>query len=265
MAGAQTSERALSLRRADGGAVPILEIAPDNAACPPLLVLSHGFGGSNIGLAWLARAAAYNGFRTIAIEHRESGRAQLRAVLRSKDRRRALTEAVEDAAANAARMRDLDAIWVWATKDCRPPFAVLAGHSMGAQLTMLEAGAKTRLGVTGKDRFDAYIALSPQGEGARFPHRAWAGISKPVLMVTGTHDNGLDGDWKTRVTAFEGLPPGHKVLAVIDGGTHMDMGGRGRPRVQRNVSAIVLAFLGRLGKPSVQDMPVLKGVHYRMK
>ncbi|MDQ2090459.1 alpha/beta hydrolase family protein [Marimonas arenosa] len=253
------------MTRADGVRVPIMEFIPDATDCPPLLVLSHGFGGSEQGLTWLAHAAVNAGFHTITMGHRESGRSQLRTVLRSADRRAALAAAVEDRAANAARLRDLDAVWSHATRDCRPGFAALAGHSMGAQLTMIEAGAENAIGVRGKDRFDAYVALSPQGVGRRFPRGAWAGIGRPVLMVTGTRDAGLEGDWRHRLGAFDGLPPGDKWLAVLDGGTHMDIGGRGRPRLQRNVIEIVLAFLGHMGKPRAKDMPALAGVRYRTK
>jgi len=265
--GAQTAPpegKALVLTRSDGAAVPALDFG-GNKTCPPLLILSHGFGGSEEALAWLARAAAEIGFRAIAIGHRETGRAELRAVLRSPDRRAALTAAVVDRDANAARMSDLDAAWAYATLACRPTFAALAGHSMGAQLALVEAGAETTLGVAGKDRFDAYIALSPQGEGERFPPGAWDGIDKPVLMVTGTRDAGLEGDWQNRLTAFAGLPAGHKVLAVLEGGTHMGIGGRGRPRQQRDVTAIVLAFLRDMGKPAPETLPRRTGVRYQTK
>ena len=259
------AQERLAVTRADGAKVAILDFRPEGADCPPLLILSHGAGGTEQALAWLARDAMHAGFRAITMAHAESGRAQLRKVLRSPDRRAALVALVTDRQANAARMRDLDAVWSYATRACRPGFAALAGHSMGAQTAMIEAGAKSTLGVTGKNRFDAYAALSPQGEGSRFRRGAWAGIGKPVLMVTGTRDAGLDGGLENRVTAFEGLSAGHKWLAVIEGATHMNIGGFGRPRMQRDVSAIVLAFLTRFGKPFAKDMPALRGVQYRMK
>jgi hypothetical protein len=50
---------------------------------------------------------------------------------------------------------------------------------------MLEAGAINMIAVasppSGQDRFDAYVALSPEGPGIVFPDRAWRGIHKPML------------------------------------------------------------------------------------
>ena len=262
--GSEAKDR-LTLARADGASVPIIEYNDNGKGCPPLLIVSHGFGGTENALSWLARAASKAGFRAITMGHRESGRAQARAVSRSPDRWAALSAELRDPLVNAARMRDLDAVWTYANRRCRPPFAALAGHSFGAQLTIIEAGARNTVGATGQDRFDAYIALSPQGEGVRFPKGAWRGITKPVLMVTGTRDRTIGGGWEHRLTAFTGLAPGHKWLAVIDGANHMGVGGRGGKNHQRDVTAIVLAFLAHMGKPSPSDMPQRNGVRYRMK
>ena len=64
---------------------------------------------------------------------------------------------------------------------------------MGAVTVMLEAGAKNIIGVApsaaGLDRFDAYVALSPEGPGIIFSERAWHGIHKPLLVLTGTRIN----------------------------------------------------------------------------
>jgi predicted dienelactone hydrolase len=92
---------------------------------------------------------------------------------------------------------------------------------------MLEAGAKTTLGVKGLNRFDAYVALSPEGPGPMFPENAWNGIRKPVLTLTGTRDGSLDGDWKTRTIPYDSLPAGCKWLGVIDGATHLNFAGVG--------------------------------------
>ena len=265
LGGMSAAQERITVQRSDGARVPVLEFLPPEGKCPPVLIISHGFGGTENGHAALAREASQQGMRALTIGHRESGRAELRAALRAKDRRVAMTEAVTDKAANLARMRDLDAVWDYANARCRPPFTALAGHSMGAGLTMIEAGAKNRVGLKGKRRFDAYVAMSPQGLGTRFGKGAWAGINKPMLMITGTRDRGLDGPWQHRLAAFEGLPEGHKYLAILQGGTHMDVGGLGRGRHQRNVRAIVLAFLRHMGKPSLSELPKRAVVTYRVK
>jgi dienelactone hydrolase len=141
--------------------------------------------------------------------------------------KKGLTELVNDPAAYNARLLDIAAALEWAEKSCKAPFVALLGHSMGARTVMVEAGAKNNLGVRNPDRFNAYVALSPDGPGKMFPENAWSGIRKPVLMLTGTRDGSLDGEWKTRTIPFDSMPTGCKWLGVIDGATHMNFAGGG--------------------------------------
>jgi len=92
---------------------------------------------------------------------------------------------------------------------------------------MFEAGAHNKLifdghEVQGKDRFDAYVALSPSGEGPIFSSDSWKGIRKPLFVLTGTHDKGLEGTWEWRTQPYDGMPAGGKWLGVMDGATHMN-------------------------------------------
>lgn len=254
-----------SAMRADGHATPFTEYRMTNAECPALAIISHGFGGNERGLPNLAAMLANNGFRVLVMGHQESGPAQLRAVLKAKDRRAALIKAAGDPAAFRARFLDLDAIWKMATTICRPPFSLFIGHSMGAQTVMMEASAKARIGPMGRDRFDAYVALSPQGVGLRFNLGAWAQIRKPVLMITGTKDKGVDGDYTTRLSAFHGLPTGLKWLAIVKGASHMNLGERGFGRKVRLIPGIVIEFASnaRAGR-DLAPRPV-SGVEFHSK
>ena len=122
---------------------------------------------------------------------------------------------------------------------------MLVGHSMGAATTMMEAGARNRLGMAGANTFDAYIALSPQGVGSIFPPGAWSAIDRPVLSITGTRDDELGGgSWRTRTEPYANMPPGCKWLAVIDGATHMNLAGNGMSRQTQALAVQVIgAFL----------------------
>jgi pimeloyl-ACP methyl ester carboxylesterase len=113
---------------------------------------------------------------------------------------------------------------------------------MGAATAMIEAGATPRFGRMGANRFDAYVALSPQGVGYMFAAGAWGRVTKPVLMITGTRDQGADGDWRTRLSAFEGLPQGRKRLAVIPGATHLQLSG-GERQMGATLGALAGEFL----------------------
>ncbi len=92
---------------------------------------------------------------------------------------------------------------------------------------MIEAGAKNKLDVKGLDRFDSYVALSPDGPGPMFPENAWSEIRKPLLMLTGTRDQPIEGDWQLRTIPFDSLPAGCKWLGVIEGATHVNFAGIG--------------------------------------
>ena len=48
-----------------------------------------------------------------------------------------------------------------------------------------------------------------------------------MLILTGTRDQALDGDWKTRTIPYESMPTGCKWLGVIDRATHMNFAGIG--------------------------------------
>jgi predicted dienelactone hydrolase len=214
--------------RPDGAQTPLRVYSPSNAGCAPLAVISPGAGGNEDGYKYLAVGMREDGWRAIVIGHKESGGAALRSDMRDAGgMKKGLNELVNDPSAYEARMMDIGAALKWAAGSCKAPFVALLGHSMGARTVMVEAGAKNSLGVKSLDRFDAYVALSPDGPGPMFPKDAWIGIRKPVLMLTGTRDGSLDGDWKSRTIPYDSLPAGCKWLGVIDGASHMNFAGVG--------------------------------------
>jgi hypothetical protein len=135
---------------------------------------------------------------------------------------------------------------------------------MGSITVMLESGAKNMIDVAsppaGQDRFDAYVALSPEGPGVVFPEHAWGGITKPMLILTGTRDQSLKGGPRARQIPWHELP-GSKTkcqwMGVIDGATHMNFAGNGpgAERVDAMVTRTAAAFLSgvRAGKCALPD------------
>ena len=225
-AGAQEVVRA---PRADGATTPMRVYAPDAPACAPLALISPGAGGNENGYRYLAEGIREAGWRAIVIGHSESGGAALRTDIReARGLKRGLRKLVDDPKAYDARLMDIDAVLKWAGKSCKAAHVVLIGHSMGARTVMVEAGARNNFGVTGHDRFDAYVALSPDGPDPMFPDDAWKEIRKPMLILTGTRDKSMQtGDYKSRTIPYENMPPGCKWLGVIDGATHMNFAGIG--------------------------------------
>lgn len=253
------AQRAVSVPRADGHETPLLVYDAVGAVnvCAPLAVISHGAGGSERGYRYLAEAMAGMGYTTVVMGHRESGLAALRADMRANNGvMKGVTSLVADPQAESARLLDVGAALQWAGQQCaapgRIPFKVLLGHSMGAETVMLEAGAKNMVGVAsppaGQDRFDAYVALSPEGPGIVFPEGAWRGIRKPVLVLTGTRDQSLKGGPEARQVPWKEMPgtqDGCQWMGVIDGATHMNFAGNGSgvERVTPLVDSTVARFL----------------------
>lgn len=222
------AQQLVKVRRADGAQTPLRVYSPSSAGCAPLALISPGAGGDENGYSYLAQGLQGAGWQAIVIGHLESGRAALRSDIRQRRSIKSGLEAlVTDPKAYEGRLMDIEASLQWANANCKPPYLALLGHSMGARTVMVEAGAKNTLGVKGQNRFDAFVALSPDGPGPMFPDDAWSEIRKPMLVLTGTRDKGLDGDWKTRTIPYDRMAPGCKWLGVIDGATHMNFAGVG--------------------------------------
>lgn len=217
-------QETISLRRADGQSLRIRPYPAASGTWRGIAILSHGAGGSEEGLGYLAQAMAADGYLAAVIGH-------------------------NDSAAYRGRLMDVAAARAWASARCQGKESVLLGHSMGAATVMMEAGARNGVGAAGADAFDAYVALSPQGVGSLFPAGAWSRIHRPVLSITGTRDTAPGGapggaSWQRRTEPFAGMSPGCKWLAVIDGATHLDFGGRGgAPLVEDLTVQTIRAFL----------------------
>jgi predicted dienelactone hydrolase len=252
---AGVAQRPVSVPRADGHETPLLvyDAAGGAGVCAPLAVISHGAGGSENGYVYLAKAMAGMGYTAVMMGHRESGLAALRQDMRAHGMIRGVQALVEDPQAESARLEDVGAALKWAEGQCkgRIPFKVLLGHSMGAETVMLEVGTKNMIGVVsppaGQDRFDAYVALSPEGPGIVFPDRAWTGIRKPLLVLTGTRDQSLKGGPEARQIPWKEMPGakgGCQWMGVIDGATHMNFGnGMGPDNMTQLVTSTIASFL----------------------
>lgn len=249
------AQQRLSVPRADGHSTSLMiyPAAGTVASCAPLAVISHGAGGSENGYRYLAEAMANLGYTTVVMGHSESGRVALRGDMRRYGIMPGVRALVADPNAEQARLLDVGAALKWANGQCRAPFRVLLGHSMGAETAMLEAGAKNMIGAAsppaGRDRFDAYVALSPEGSGVVFPDHAWSGIHKPILILTGTRDQSLQGGPEARQepwTDMTGTAAHCQWIGVIDGATHMNFAGSGfgHDRVEPIVTKTIADFLG---------------------
>ncbi len=261
------AQRAVSFVRADGATVPARAYTPAADDCRGIAIISPGAGGSERGLAYLGRGMAAQGYLAVVVGHQESGLRALRQHTRGHGLQRGLAALITDPKAYEARFMDIAAARQWAAARCSGSEAVLLGHSMGAATVMIEAGAANKLGVTGTTVFDVYVALSPQGVSTIFPVGAWHGIDKPVLTITGTRDEELGGlPWQTREQPFEDMAPGCKWLGVVDGATHMDLGGRGTSTPTETLAVqTITAFLAGVHAHDCRLPPATRGITLQAK
>lgn len=252
--------------RADGKVMDALlyQLGPSRN-CPPLAIISHGYNGDMNHNRPMARALSLAGFRVVAPNHDESG-PKLPQFLTSISAPALQPRPPVNPRLLNLRIDDISAILSAEMKRCRPPFLLMAGHSMGAHTALIEAGARNSAGIVGRNRFDAYIAASSLGEGSdMFPKGAMAGLKKPVLIVTGTRDRAVNGPYQTRLTTFEGLPAGRKRLALIDAADHIELGGRGNSNVGEIVGQLAAEFAYQAGASSWRPAQPRMGVAIREK
>lgn len=249
---------------ARGRSVPVRLYLPDGAQAGkpvPLVVFSHGIGGSRMGYSYLGRYWASQGYASLHLQHVGSDRnlwvgnpfglvgrlhdaaQDKEAIARVLDLHFALDQLL--AGPLAARV-DANRI-------------VAAGHSYGANTTLLAAGAQVERAGQKLDfrdpRIKAAIILSaPPFYGESDPAKILAGITVPTLHVTATEDiiriPGYYSGANDRVAVFDATGSPRKALAVFSGGSHSmftDRSGTGgmalNPKVKEATRALSLAFL----------------------
>lgn len=209
----------------------------DAAAAWPVVVYSHGLGGSREGGALWGEAWAAAGLAVLHLEHEGSNTATLRAGLRqlrkaaSAEQLRARVADVRFALDQLQRLHG-QGQGPWST--LRLDAIGVAGHSFGAHSTQAVAGQRYAMAAEAADpRPQAFIAFSPSSPaGERMGlQESFGGITRPFLAVTGSLDGDPLGSYdrgEPRAAVYDGLPPGQRALLWLDGADHMTFGG-GRP------------------------------------
>jgi predicted dienelactone hydrolase len=231
----------------------------------PLIVFSHGLGGSRNGYQYLGRFWAAHGYASMHVQHIGSDNQLWRGNPFSLTMR--LKDAAQDSEA-VARAKDVS--FALTEMLAQPQLAgrfdatriVAAGHSYGANTTMLLAGAAVpNKGENGQilnlrdPRIKAAMLLSaPPFYGYSNPALILGGIALPTLHVTATADDimvpGYGSGVDDRVGVFNAMGDPRKTLVVFTGGSHSiftDRTGTGgaelNPRVKAATQALSLAFL----------------------
>ena len=155
----------------EGRVIPLLISLPEKKGLLPVILFSHGLGGSRNGYKYVRAHWTGRGYATIFLQHPGSDESLLKGVSPSQALRQ-LRGAATRANMNL-RVDDvtdvLDAISVW-TNDKESPFygkmdennAGMAGHSMGAVTSQVMIGQQRWLSSTKKEkRIQAAVLMSP--------------------------------------------------------------------------------------------------------
>lgn len=243
--------------------VPVRLRLPPGGEPAPLVILSHGLGGSRDGLGYLGAALAEAGFVALHAQHVGTDSTIWRG---TSDIRLAMAAAVLDVRRAVDRLHDIAFLLGEAAR--RPGLAeriagqriAIAGHSYGAWTVTAMLGERLpggalvdqAVGLALPDpRLAAGIALSPVPPLGLPPALAYARVRAPILHVTGTLDRGVieAATPQDRLIPFEHIAaPG--VLAVLDGAGHgafadePDAGPRWNdPQFHARTAALAVLFL----------------------
>lgn len=245
--------------------VPVRLYLPQAAGRLPLVVFSHGMGGSRRGYSWLGRHLAAHGIASLHPQHVGSDRQlwtqgnllEIAGRVQDALREREAVERVHDLRFALDRLLGGE---LGARIDRRR--IVAAGHSYGANTTLLAAGARVerdgRAVELGEPRLAAAIVISaPPFFGQGDPRRVLGGVTLPTLHVTATEDviriPGFWSDAADRLELFEATASPRKWLAVYRGGAHSMFTDRAtpggallNPQVKAATQSLALAFLHRV-------------------
>ena len=208
----------------------------------PVVLFSHGLGGSREGSAYLGKHWASRGYFAVFLQHPGSDT----AVWKGKPVGRRM-QAMRNAASGKnfmLRVQDvpavLDQLERWnGTNDhllarkLNLKSVGMSGHSFGAVTTQAVSGqlfARGRAMFTDA-RIGAAIIMSPSSPRRGTPKEAFGKVSLPWLLMTGTKDTAAIGhaDMKSRLAVFPALPPGCKYELVLHGAEHSAFTDRALP------------------------------------
>ena len=225
----------LTVRDGDRGReIPVRVRLPLNRGPAPVILFSHGLGGSRAGGAFQAEHWAARGFACVNLQHPGSDEAvwksvgrfwRMGALKRAASLENFLLRADDVPAA-------LDRLAKWNVEPGHPLFGRLdlkhvgmSGHSFGARTTQAVAG-QTAPGAGRRftdRRIDAAVIFSPSSSDRGASAAAFGSVRVPWLLMTGTADGGevVARTPESRLTVFPHLPATiDRYQLVLDGAEH---------------------------------------------
>ncbi|MEI6606813.1 MAG: dienelactone hydrolase [Verrucomicrobiota bacterium] len=259
--------------------LPVRVYLPASARPAPVVLFSHGLGGSRDNNPYLGNHWAKRGYVVVFVQHPGSDESVWQDV--PPLQRLGAMQRAASAANFLARAKDIpvviDALEHWNNEADHPlkgrldlAHLGLSGHSFGAVTTQALAG-QTFAGTHAtllEPRLSAAVMMSPSPPALGDPAVAFGRIKIPCLLMTGTLDDSPIGNTRAaeRLKVFPQLQLAPAWQVVFDKATHMSFGERdllGRsqtePRYHRAILALSTALWDATLKGDVQAKSWLSG------
>lgn len=243
--------------------IPIRVYLPSQKDPAPVILFSHGLGGSRENSPYLGGIWAARGYVAVFLQHPGSDEAVWKNQPQ-KERVGAMRDAasidnfldrVKDVAAVLDQLERWQKLGEPALRGRLDLSKIgMTGHSFGAITTQAVAGQSFRMAGNRftDERIDAAIAMSPSAPRRGNTRDAFAKVEIPWLLMTGTKDDSPIGeiDVASRLSVFPALPPGDKYELVLWNAEHsafsdrplpLDREGR-NPNHHRVICALSVAF-----------------------
>ncbi len=243
--------------------IPIRVYAQPETMNAPVVLFSHGLGGSRENGAYLGNHWAARGYVCVFMQHagsdesvwKDAGRGQRLNAMRDAASGENLMLRVKDVPAV------IDQLTVWNQEQGHAlagrmdlTHIGMSGHSFGAVTTQSVSGQVAARGLINSTdpRIQAACAFSPSSPRAGSVDAAFGSVRIPWMLMTGTEDVSPIGgiDVASRLAVFPALPAGGKYEVVLFGakhgafgdGTQRRLDGARNPNHHKVILALSTAF-----------------------
>lgn len=222
----------------DSRTIPVHIFLPAEPVQAPVILFSHGLGGSRQGSNYLGQHWSSCGYVTVFLQHPGSDRSiwegkkpmEIRRAMKAAASGEQFQNRISDVTAT------LDQLDAWNRENGHPlegrfdlDHVGMSGHSFGAKTTQAVSGERfARLGRLTDfqdDRIDAALPMSPSPQERTDPEISFGQVELAWLLMTGTEDGAPGGIVSTtpedRLKVYPALPHGDKYELVLDGAQHM--------------------------------------------
>jgi predicted dienelactone hydrolase len=197
----------------------------------PVIIFSHGLGGSRDGSESMGRHLASHGYAVFHSQHAGTDRAAFQRL----GAEGIMASLRDDPQIILDRFRDvpfaLDEVTKLSRSELRgridPARAGISGHSFGAITTLTIAGQRAQRRIIGQrfadPRFTAALAMSPNKPAQGSAQEAFADMKMPIFHMTGTKDGSPvnpNMSPSDRLIPFATINNVGQHLLLLNGGTH---------------------------------------------